>query len=137
MITCGNKIEGRGYLLQQSVPILFLKPGHSEIGSVSHFASEATTLQRKVEPTVLVVNDMPDQVEMMAHVLRKSGYGILTAVNGREGFEVAQAEHPDLVISDVSMPIVDGIDMCGLIREQPELSTIPILLVSAVRRDSD
>src|SRR5258708_21503867 len=91
--------------------------------------------KRKTEYTVLVVNDMPDQLEMMSILLRKSGYGVLTALNGREGLDVAQAERPDLVISDVSMPLMDGIEMCRSIRTHPELSTIPILVVSAVCRD--
>src|SRR5258708_7485758 len=92
--------------------------------------------RRKTEYRVLVVNDMPDQLEMIGHLLRKSGYGVVTALNGREGLDVAQAERPDLVISDVSMPLMDGLEMCRSIRTHPELNTIPILLVSAVRTDN-
>ncbi len=92
--------------------------------------------KRKTEYRVLVVNDMPDQLEMIGRLLRKSGYGVVTALNGREGLDVAQAERPDLVISDVSMPLMDGLEMCRAIRTHPELTTTPILLVSAVCRDS-
>jgi two-component system cell cycle sensor histidine kinase/response regulator CckA len=93
-------------------------------------------VERKAESTVLVVNDIPDQLEMVRILLCQSGYNVLTACNGREGLEIARAEQPDLIISDVLMPLMDGLEMCRLIREQPELSAIPILLVSAIRTDS-
>lgn len=80
---------------------------------------------------------MPDSLALMSQLLRKSGYRVLTASDGREGFEVAQAEHPDLIISDVSMPRLDGIEMCRLIREHPGLRSTPVFLVSAIRRDGE
>src|SRR6267143_3585518 len=53
---------------------------------------------RRAKYTVLLVNDMPDQLEMMEHLLHESGYATLTAVDGREGYEITKAERPDLVI---------------------------------------
>jgi PAS domain S-box-containing protein len=82
------------------------------------------------------VNDVPDQLELMTALLVKSGYSVLTAYNGQEGFEVARRRQPDLIISDISMPVADGIEMCRLVREHQELGVTPILLVSAVRKDS-
>ena len=73
----------------------------------------------------------------MSILLRESGYRVLTAGDGIEGFEMAQGEHPDLVVSDVSMPGMDGIELCRLIRAHPELQRTPVLLVSAIRKDSD
>ena len=61
---------------------------------------------------------------------------MLTASDGYEGFQVAQREHPDLVISDVRMPRADGIELCRLIRSDQDLSAIPILLASAMRKDT-
>jgi PAS domain S-box-containing protein len=98
---------------------------------------QSRMLKRKAEHTVLVVNDVPDLLEMTSLLLRKSGYRVLTAVDGREGFEVAQAEHPDIVISDVAMPDVDGIEMCRLIRAHSDLRMTPVLLLSANRKDSE
>ncbi|HYY58135.1 MAG TPA: PAS domain S-box protein [Pyrinomonadaceae bacterium] len=83
------------------------------------------------------MNDVPDLLEMMRHLLRQSGYRVLTASDGQEGFEIARAERPRLIVSDVSMPRVDGIEMCRLIRSLPDLRTTPVLLVSAVRKDSE
>jgi PAS domain S-box-containing protein len=85
---------------------------------------------------VLVVNDTPDQLEMMEFILRQAGYSVLTATDGREGYEAAQKHELDLIISDVMMPISDGIDLCRLIRADEKLRTLPILLVSARRKDT-
>jgi len=87
--------------------------------------------------TVLAVNDAPDQLALMSTLLQKSGYTVITAGNGREGYECVLAKRPDLIISDVSMPHVDGIEMCRLIRKHSDLRLIPIILVSAVRRDRE
>ncbi len=87
--------------------------------------------------SVLVVNDFPLQLEVLSLLLRKAGYRVLTASNGVEGFEVAKEEHPDLIISDVVMPHMDGIEMCQHLRAHPELRALPVLLISALRKDSD
>jgi two-component system cell cycle sensor histidine kinase/response regulator CckA len=93
-------------------------------------------MKHLLKSNILIVHDTPDQSEFIGLLLRKAGYDILTAKDGREGFEAALRERPELVISDVFMPEVDGIELCRLIRAQPDLCTMPILLVSAQRRDS-
>ena len=86
--------------------------------------------------SVLIVNDLVDQLELMHSALRKAGYTVFTAENGREGFITAKRERPDLIISDVTMPELDGIEFCRLIRQDEALGTKPILLVSALRTDT-
>lgn len=86
--------------------------------------------------SVLIVNDLADQLELMNAALSKAGYTVFTAEDGLQGFAVAKREHPDLIISDVTMPEVDGIEFCRLIRQDEELGTRPILLVSALRTDT-
>jgi PAS domain S-box-containing protein len=89
------------------------------------------------EDTVLIVNDIPEQLWLMESLLTKAGYAVITAADGREAFDVAKVKRPDVVISDVSMPQVNGIEFCRLIRQDPELRSIPILLASAHRRDTE
>ncbi|MGH9968536.1 MAG: PAS domain S-box protein [Pyrinomonadaceae bacterium] len=89
------------------------------------------------EDSVLIVNDVPEQLSLMDSLLRKAGYSVLTAADGLEAFEVAKRKRPDVVISDVSMPRVNGIEFCRLIRRDADLCSVPILLVSAHRRDTD
>lgn len=89
------------------------------------------------EDSVLIVNDVPEQLGLMDSLLRKAGYNVLTAGDGMEAFDIAKCIRPDVVISDVSMPRMNGMEFCRLIREDASLRSIPILLVSAHRRDTD
>ena len=88
------------------------------------------------EHAVLVVNDLPDQLDLMDAVLRKAGYAVFTAEDGRAALEVARRERPDLVISDVLIPGLSGIEFCRLIRQDEQLRALPVLLVSAQRTDT-
>ena len=87
--------------------------------------------------SVLIVNDLPEQLSLMDSLLRKAGYSVFTAADGLEAFEVAKRERPDIVISDVSMPRLSGIEFCRLMREDAELRLTPILLASAHHRDTE
>ncbi len=87
--------------------------------------------------TVLLVNDLRDQLDLMNAALRKAGYFVFTAEDGQQAFEVAKRERPDVVISDVMMPKLSGIEFCRLVRQDEELRTLPILLVSALVKDTD
>jgi len=104
--------------------------------SAHQFAAGASPA-KNLNDLVLVVNDVRDQLELLTMVLKTSGYRVVTADDGVEGYELALAEQPDLVISDVAMPNMNGIDLCRLIRESAKLTMIPILLVSAVQKDSE
>jgi PAS domain S-box-containing protein len=87
--------------------------------------------------SVLIVNDEPDQLRLMRNLLNKAGYSVLTADDGREGLAMARRERPDLVISDVSMPEMNGLEFCRHIRADSELKTVPILLISALQKDTE
>ena len=66
-----------------------------------------------------------------------AGYNVFTAANARTGLEIAKREIPDLVISDVSMPEIDGIEFCRQLRADEQLRSVPIMLVTARFRDTD
>jgi len=68
------------------------------------------------ENSVLIVNDELDQLTLMGSLLRKAGYAVLTAEDGVEGLSLARRERPDLVISDVTMPRMNGLEFCRQIR---------------------
>src|SRR5262249_26222829 len=86
---------------------------------------------------VLVVNDLPEQLQLMNTALGKAGYTVLTAENGLRALEVARTEPLDLIISDVTMPQMNGIEFCREVRRDEKINTLPILLVSALRTDTD
>ncbi|HEY0082537.1 MAG TPA: PAS domain S-box protein [Pyrinomonadaceae bacterium] len=89
------------------------------------------------EATVLIVNDSPDALALTSLVLQQAGYRVIEAADGLEGLELARRELPALIISDVMMPQLDGIEMCRRLREDPRLRLTPILLISARRKDTE
>jgi CheY-like chemotaxis protein len=86
--------------------------------------------------TILVVNDAPDQLELLAFILEKAGHRVLTALNGIEGLTVAQRETPALIISDILMPEMNGIDFCRQIRAHEKLHSTPFLLASVLQKEA-
>ena len=94
-------------------------------------------LSGREDNSVLIVNDEPDQLRLMRGLLNKAGFSVLTADDGRAGFSLAKRERPDLVISDVTMPHMDGLEFCRHMRADTELKTVPILLVSALQKDTE
>ncbi len=89
-------------------------------------------MKRKVEPlTVLLVEDTEDNRFMMRRLLEMSGYRVVEAMNGEEAVKLAEAEAPDLILMDLSLPVIDGLAATRLIRKLPELGATPIIAVSA------
>jgi len=80
---------------------------------------------------VLVVEDSDDNREILRHVLRSSGYGVLEAVNGVQAVEICKHQHPDLILMDLSMPVLDGYGAVREIRALDGTGAVPIIAVSA------
>ena len=104
---------------------------------VEYSVANLLPIEGRAENTILVVNDQPDQLELMSTLLRHAGYRVLNAFDGYEGFAIAKREQPDMVISDVLMPRANGIELCRLLRADSDLSATPILLASALRKDTE
>jgi CheY-like chemotaxis protein len=83
------------------------------------------------EYTVLLVEDDPSMSRVLETQLKLSGYKVLKACNGQEGLEVARDKLPDLVLSDIMMPIMDGYDLCRNLKRHPDTWHIPVILLSA------
>lgn len=81
-------------------------------------------------PTVLIVDDNADLREILSELLRIKGFDVLLAHDGEHAWDVLQEEHPDIVLSDIDMPRLDGISLCHRIREASRTSTIPLVLLS-------
>jgi two-component system, OmpR family, alkaline phosphatase synthesis response regulator PhoP len=84
---------------------------------------------------ILLVDDEPDIVEFLGYNLKKEGYFVLTANNGKDAIAIAQREHPDLIILDVMMPDMDGIETCRQIREHKALQDVLIAFLTARSED--
>jgi CheY-like chemotaxis protein len=81
--------------------------------------------------TLLLVEDTEDNRFMMRRLLEMSGYRVVEAMNGEEAVRVAQAENPQLILMDLSLPVIDGLAATRLIRKLPEFEATPIIAVSA------
>ncbi|MBW4515428.1 MAG: response regulator [Timaviella obliquedivisa GSE-PSE-MK23-08B] len=86
--------------------------------------------------TILVVEDNADMRNYVSGVLQQMGHRILTARNGAEGFQVVQSHRPNLIITDLMMPMVSGLEMIGMIRQDEALRGTPIILLTA-KADED
>ena len=80
---------------------------------------------------VLLVEDTEDNRFMMRRLLEMTGYNVVEARNGEEAVEVTKQELPALILMDLSLPVIDGLEATRLIRQLPELAKIPIVAVSA------
>ena len=81
--------------------------------------------------TILVIEDESSITEMLVMLLESEGYEVLTAEDGQAGVECLARQRPDLVLSDVMMPKLDGRKVVAVMRANPEWKTIPIVLMSA------
>jgi len=84
---------------------------------------------------ILLVDDEPDILEFIRYNLAKEGFKVSTAGTGREAIEIAKAEIPDLVVLDVMMPEMDGIETCRELREIPKLKNTIIAFLTARNED--
>ena len=80
---------------------------------------------------ILVVDDESDIVELISYNLTKEGYQVYTASNGKEAIKVAKEVFPDLIILDVMMPEMDGIEACRLMRSMPEFKQVFMVFLTA------
>ena len=95
----------------------------------------------QTNPTILVVEDYSDTRQLLSSLLRAHGYKVIEAKDGREGFLQANRVSPDLILMDLAMPELDGIEATRQIRQRQALSRTPIFAISAyaineVKRDA-
>jgi two-component system alkaline phosphatase synthesis response regulator PhoP len=84
---------------------------------------------------ILIIDDEPDILEFLSYNFRKHNFEVSTANNGREGIQKTLEVHPEIIISDILMPEMDGIEMCKEIRKNPEFNSTPFLFLTAVNDD--
>ena len=80
---------------------------------------------------ILVVDDSDDTRDMMAKLLEMESFSVVTAEDGYAGLRIAAAEHPDLIITDINMPNLNGIEMIKQLRKRPEFARVPIMAITA------
>ena len=86
---------------------------------------------------ILIIEDNTDVRENLAEILELSGYGVLTAENGKVGVEVAVSERPDLILCDIMMPELDGFGVLRILSKNPMVSNIPFIFLTAKAEKED
>jgi DNA-binding response OmpR family regulator len=88
-------------------------------------------------PRILVVDDEPDVLELLRHHLARDRYEVATAADGETALKEARRKVPDLVVLDLMLPGIDGLEVCRRLRSDPATSSIPIVMLTAKAEETD
>ena len=82
-------------------------------------------------PRILVVDDEKNILELVRFNLEREGYQVITSLDGVRGLELARSENPDLIVLDVMLPEMNGLEVCRELHQDPATKKIPIIMLSA------
>ncbi len=86
---------------------------------------------------ILVIDDSPSDLKLISSLLKANGYEVLSASEAPIGIEMAMSLNPALIVLDVMMPIINGYNICRLIKDQEQYAGIPILLLTSRTTEED
>jgi DNA-binding response OmpR family regulator len=86
---------------------------------------------------ILIIEDEKDIVKMLDYNLKKEGFKTLSAHNGEDGLDMARKENPDLILLDLMLPEMDGLEVCKAIKNEAKTSHIPIIILTAKAQETD
>jgi DNA-binding response OmpR family regulator len=89
------------------------------------------------QKTIIVVEDEPDTAEMFAEMMRLNGYQVIKSYGGEPAVSLIAREKPDAVVLDIMMPDLSGLEVLRILRNDPDLASIPVVVVSAKSLTSD
>lgn len=88
-------------------------------------------------PKILVVDDDRNLLKLFKYVLEKDGFAVITAMDGESGLKLALAERPDLVMLDLKMPKLDGMEVLRKLKADPLTAAIPVVMITASAQKAD
>jgi len=86
---------------------------------------------------ILIVDDEPDALELVEFNLRGAGFEVITAADGAAALRRAQADQPDLVVLDLMLPEIDGLEVCKVLRRNPVTASLPVIMLTAKGTELD
>jgi CheY-like chemotaxis protein len=89
----------------------------------------------ETQKTILVVEDETDQIAYLCALFQDQGFAVITATNGKDGFEKAKSKHPDLITLDISMPGESGVRMFRDIQGDPVTAGIPVIIITGITHE--
>jgi two-component system phosphate regulon response regulator PhoB len=102
-----------------------------------HFAVTSARYAPRVMARILVIEDEPDIRRVLDYNLRTAGYEVLSAERGRDGLSLAREERPDLILLDLMLPDLAGIEVCRAIKDDPSTRAMPIVMLTARGEEID
>ena len=132
LLPIDKKRYSKDEVLEMSEPLKksFIKNSEFQVIEEIYLAHDAKTKHKTNKPKILIVEDNPDIRQMIKEELKDEFY-VKEASNGKEGYDTVLKEKPQLIISDILMPIEDGISMLKRIKENPKINNIPIFMLTA------
>jgi len=86
---------------------------------------------------ILIVDDEQDILELLNYNLGREGYKVVSAETGEQAYDLANTKSPDLIILDLMLPGIDGLEVCKLLKKNPQTETIPIIMLTAKGEEAD
>jgi DNA-binding response OmpR family regulator len=93
--------------------------------------------EKEMKKTILIVEDEKDIVKMLEYNLQKEGFKTLSARDGEDALDAANRDHPDLVVLDLMLPGMDGLEVCKALKQGAKTAMIPIIMLTAKVQESD
>ncbi len=90
-----------------------------------------------MKETILIVEDEKDIVKMLDYNLKKEGYKTLVANDGEDAIDAANTKHPDLILLDLMLPSIDGLEVCKQFKLERKTASIPVIMLTAKAQESD
>ena len=129
-----------GAVARWKLEALFTVPSYglpSLLAVPSPFPHPPSEENRVAKPKILVIEDEPDILEVIQYNLEREGHKVIACRNGEQGLSRIRTDNPDLVILDLMLPGMDGVEVCRQVKSDPVTRAIPIIMVTAKSEESD
>jgi DNA-binding response OmpR family regulator len=107
------------------------------MGNSAHPRGDETMVATAITKKVLVVEDDEDILKLVKMYLDNEGFKTITALNGADALQKVKSEHPDLLVLDLMLPEIDGLEVCKKLRLAPETAVLPIIILTAKSEESE
>jgi DNA-binding response OmpR family regulator len=87
--------------------------------------------------TILVIDDEKDLIELVRYNIEAAGFDVIAAMDGKSGLDIATRHRPNLIVLDLMMPGIDGLEVCRWLRTRPETAAIPVIMLTARASETD
>jgi two-component system alkaline phosphatase synthesis response regulator PhoP len=97
----------------------------------------ANEVKKMSQAHILVVDDEPDLLELVQYNLIRSGYQVTCVTSGEEALARIRSNMPDLIVLDLMLPGIDGLDLCKMLKQEPQTAALPVVMLTARTEDAD